>query len=75
MSVFYWSCKPEVYLHVYYRCFITLCNWCCRSFFKIQVINSVLTFFFHSLSLTTSQTVSTLCCLFRTGKVPSEVQS
>lgn len=75
MSVFYWSCKPEVYLHVYYWCFITLLNWCCCSFFKIQVINPTLAFFFHSLSLTPCQPVSTLHCLFRASKVLSEVQS
>lgn len=65
MSVFH-----GVYLHVYFWCFITSCNWCCRSFFKIQVINSVLAFFFYRLSLTTYQTVSTLCYFFQNWQYP-----
>lgn len=65
MSVFHGD-----YLHVYFWCFITLCNWCCCSFFKIQVINSVLAFFFHSSSLTTYQTVSTMCYFFQNWQYP-----
>lgn len=51
MSVFYWNCKHDDYVHVYYWYFTTLCNWCCCSFFRIQVINTVLVLFFHGLSL------------------------
>lgn len=62
MSVFYGD-----YLHVYFWCFITSCNWCCRSFFKIQVINSVLSFFFHRLSLTYQ--FQHCVIFFRTGNI------